>query len=115
MNTLPALFTYRLNVEMEQCLQNLKHQPVSFAKMDQALVMIWNDIPQALLNILLGLMRCLCQAYINANGGHTVKKLSFFLMVISSEDKTVLDRLCRLLMQGVNSLVLNGQRVVSLS
>lgn len=113
MNTLSVLFTNRLNVEMEQCLQNLKHQPVSFAKMDQ--VMIWNDIPQALLNILLGLMRCLCQAYINANGGHTVKKISSFLMLISSEDKTFLDRLCSLLMQGVNSLVLNGQRVVSLS
>jgi hypothetical protein len=51
-------------VEMEQCLQNLKHQPVSFAEMDQALVMMWNDIPQDLLNNLLGLMREHCILYL---------------------------------------------------
>jgi hypothetical protein len=43
------------------------NQPVNLAVMGPALIRIWNNIPQAFFNKLVGSMRCRCQAYINAN------------------------------------------------
>ena len=57
--------------EMERRLRHLPNQPVTLAEMGLALIRIWNNIPQAFFNNLVGSMRRRCQACINANGGHT--------------------------------------------
>ncbi len=57
--------------EMKRRLRALPNQPVTLADLAAALVQIWNAIPQAFLNRLIGSMRRRCQACIQANGGHT--------------------------------------------
>jgi hypothetical protein len=57
--------------EMVRRLRHLPNQPVTLAEIGLALIRIWNNIPQAFFNNLVGSMRRRCQACINANGGHT--------------------------------------------
>ena len=57
--------------EMERRFRHLPNQPVTLAEMGPALIRIWNNIPQAFFNNLVRSMRRRCQAYINANDGHT--------------------------------------------
>ena len=57
--------------EMERRLRQLPNQPVTLAELSRALVRIWNGIPQAFFNNLVGSMRRRCNACITANGGHT--------------------------------------------
>lgn len=57
--------------EMQRRLRQLPNQPVTLAELSRALVRIWNGIPQAFFNNLVGSMRRRCNACITANGGHT--------------------------------------------
>jgi len=56
---------------MERRLRHLHNQPVTLAKMRPELIRIWNNVPQALFNTLIGSMLRRCQACINAHGEHT--------------------------------------------
>ena len=57
--------------DMERRLRHRQNQPVTLAEMGPVLIRIWNHIPQAFCNTLIGSMRRRCQACINVNGGHT--------------------------------------------
>ena len=55
---------------MERQLHGLQNQPATLTQLQQTLVRIWNDIPQAFFNRLVPSMRRCCKACANANGGH---------------------------------------------
>lgn len=57
--------------EMERRLRRQPNQPLTLDQLAQALVNIWNTIPQAVFGNLVASMRRRCQACIDNNGGHT--------------------------------------------
>ena len=57
--------------EMKTRLRRQRNQPLKLDQLAQALVNIWNSIPQAFVTNLVTSMRRRCQACLNANGGHT--------------------------------------------
>ena len=57
--------------EMERRVRALPQQPGNVGELRQALVNVWQDIPQVFLANLVNSMRRRCTAVINARGGHT--------------------------------------------
>lgn len=57
--------------EMKRRLRRLPNQPLTLQQLTQRLVHIWNNIPQAFIDNVVGSMRRRCEACIAANGGHT--------------------------------------------
>ena len=57
--------------EMQRRLRRQANQPTTLPQLSQALVQIWNDIPQATLSHYIHSMRRRCRECIQANGGHT--------------------------------------------
>ena len=57
--------------EMERRVRALPQQPGNVGELRQALVNVWQDIPQVFLASLVNSMRRRCTAVINARGGHT--------------------------------------------
>ena len=63
--------------EMGRQLRQGPNQPLTLADLGQMLIQTWNNIPQAFFNRLVSSMSRRCQAYINANGGHTRHDIKF--------------------------------------
>jgi transposase len=57
--------------EMKRRLRRFPNQPLALQQLNQRLVHIWNNIPQAFVDNVVGSMRRRCEACIAANGGHT--------------------------------------------
>jgi hypothetical protein len=70
---------------MVRRLRHLPNQPVTLAEMGLALIRIWNNIPQAFFNNLVGSMRRRCQACINAKHAQWVKDRVKLLAMVTHQ------------------------------
>ena len=57
--------------EMDRRVHRRQPPPQSTQQLRNALLKEWNNIPQGLIQLLIGSMRRWCQTVVNARGGHT--------------------------------------------
>ncbi|KAK7094275.1 hypothetical protein V1264_007918 [Littorina saxatilis] len=57
--------------QLQRELNQIRPGPRTTAKLRQALIQAWGNIPRDAINRLINSMRRRCQAVINVNGGHT--------------------------------------------